>query len=80
MVKLSDMREKEVINVNNGAKIGLVYDFEIDLEKGKVMALVLPGSGRMLSFFGKNNDLVIEWEDIVKIGTDAILVDLNIEE
>ena len=80
MVKLSDMREKEVINVNNGAKIGLVYDFEIDLEKGKVMALVLPGSGKMLSFFGKNNDLVIEWEDIVKIGTDAILVDLNIEE
>ncbi len=80
MVKLSDMREKEVINVNNGAKIGLVYDFEIDLEKGKVMALVLPGSGKMLSFFGKNNDLVIEWGDIVKIGTDAILVDLNIEE
>ncbi|MBU5438165.1 YlmC/YmxH family sporulation protein [Tissierella sp. MSJ-40] len=80
MVKLSDMREKEVINVNNGAKIGLVYDFEIDLEKGKVIALVLPGSGKMLSFFGKNNDLIIEWEDIVKIGTDAILVDLNIEE
>lgn len=79
MVKLSDMREKEVINVNNGAKIGLVYDFEIDLEKGKVIALVLPGSGKMLSFFGKNNDLIIEWEDIVKIGTDAILVDLNIE-
>ena len=41
MVKLSEMREKEVINIRDGAKIGLIYDFEIDLENGKVVAVYL---------------------------------------
>ena len=77
MVKLSEMREKEVINIRDGAKIGIIYDFEIDLENGKVVAVVIPGPGKILGIFGKNNDLVIQWKNIVKIGTDAILVDIN---
>lgn len=80
MVKLSEMREKEVINIRDGARIGLIYDFEIDLENGKVLAVVIPGSGRILGIFGKNNDLIIEWKNIVRIGTDAILVDIDINE
>jgi YlmC/YmxH family sporulation protein len=77
MVKLSEMREKEVINIRDGVKIGLIYDFEIDLQNGKVMAIVIPGPGKILGVFGKNNDLIIQWENIVTIGTDAILVDIN---
>ncbi|MCF6460015.1 YlmC/YmxH family sporulation protein [Clostridium sp. Cult3] len=80
MVKLSEMREKEVINIRDGAKIGLIYDFEMDLENGKVIAVVIPGPGKILGLFGKDNDLVIHWKNIVRIGTDAILVDINIED
>lgn len=79
MIKLSEMREKEVINIRDGAKIGLIYDFEINLEKGEVMAVVVPGPGKILGIFGKNKDLVIDWKNIVRIGTDAILVDIDIE-
>ena len=78
MVKLSEMREKEVINIRDGAKIGFIYDFEIDLENGRVMAIVVPGTGRVLGIFGKNNDYLIDWQDIVRIGTDAILVNTDI--
>ncbi|NMA85785.1 MAG: YlmC/YmxH family sporulation protein [Tissierellia bacterium] len=78
MVKLSEMREKEVINIRDGAKIGFIYDFEIDLENGRVMAIVVPGPGRVLGIFGKNNDYLIDWHDIVRIGTDAILVNVDI--
>lgn len=78
MVKLSEMREKEVINIRDGAKIGFVYDFEIDLENGRILAIVIPGPGKVLGIFGKNNDYTIEWEEIVRIGTDAILVNINI--
>ncbi len=80
MVKLSEMREKEVINIRDGAKIGLIYDFEIDLQNGKIVAVVIPGPGKILGIFGKNNDLIIQWKNIVRIGTDAILVDMDIEE
>ena len=80
MVKLSEMREKEVINIKDGVRIGLIYDFEIDLQNGKVVAVVIPGPGKVLGIFGKNNDLIIEWQDIVRIGTDAILIDIDIEE
>ncbi|NMB08164.1 MAG: YlmC/YmxH family sporulation protein [Tissierellia bacterium] len=78
MVKLSEMREKEVINIKDGVKIGFIYDFEIDLENGRVLAVVVPGPGKVLGIFGKNNDYVIEWQEIVKIGADAILVNIDI--
>lgn len=80
MVNLSDIREKEVINVRNGEKIGYIYDFEIDLERGRVVAFILPGPGRVFSIFGKNNDYKIGWKNIVKIGKDAILVNIEVGE
>lgn len=80
MVKLSEMREKEVINIRDGAKIGLIYDFEIDLQNGRVTAIVIPGPGKILGIFGKNNDLIVQWKDIIRIGTDAILVDIDVKE
>ena len=78
MVKLSEMKEKEVINIRNGAKIGYIYDFEIDLENGRVSAVVLTGPGKVLGIFGKSNDYLIDWKDIVRIGADAILVNIDI--
>lgn len=78
MVKLSEMRDKEVINIRDGVKIGFIYDFEIDLENGRIIAVVVPGPGKVLGIFGKNNDYIIEWQEIVKIGADAILVNIDI--
>ncbi|SHD77275.1 essential sporulation protein [[Clostridium] ultunense Esp] len=79
MINLSEMREKEVINIRDGAKIGLIYDFEIDLENGRVIGVIIPGPGKILGVFGKNKDMVIDWKNIVRIGTDAILVDIDVE-
>mgnify|MGYP002409074678 CR=1 FL=1 len=72
MLRLSDMRQKEVVNIDDGTRIGLIYDFEIDLT-----AIIIPGEGKILNFFGKSQDLIIPWENIIKIGTDIILVDLK---
>lgn len=77
MIRLTEMREKEVINIRDGSKVGLIYDFELDLEKKKALAIIILGPGKVLGMFGKNNDLIIPWQDIVKIGTDAILVDID---
>lgn len=77
MINLSEMREKEVINIRDGSRLGYIYDFEIDLDKGVVVSIVLPGQGRILGLFGRNNDLIIDWKNIVRIGQDIILVDLD---
>lgn len=78
MVKTSDLKEKEVINVRDGSRLGLIYDIEIDLNRGVVEAVYIPGSSRLLSFFGRNDEYVIRWENIIKIGKDVILVDYDI--
>lgn len=79
MLKLSDIKDKEVINLFNGERLGYIYDFEIDLEKGSLIGIIIPGEGKVMSFFSKTNDLLITWNKIIKIGTDTILVNLRDE-
>lgn len=77
MLKVSDMKMKEVINIANGKKLGYIYDFELNLERGIINAMVMPGNEGGLSFFSKPNDIIIRWEDIVRIGEEIILVDFD---
>lgn len=77
MNRSSDFRQKEVINVSDGRRLGFVSDVEIDLEQGRVEAIILPGVGKLLGFFGKDSEFFIPWDKIVKIGEDIILVDLD---
>lgn len=79
MLKISEVKMKEVINIFNGERLGYIYDFEIDLERGIITAMVMPGNGRGLGFFSKPNDIIINWKDIVKIGSDTILVNFKEE-
>ena len=72
-----DLRYKEIINLNNGNRLGFVCDAEITLPEGRVTALVVPGPARFFGLFGRGEDLVIPWERITKIGEDIILVELE---
>lgn len=66
---------KEVINIIDGKRLGAITDIEIDAESGKLTAIVVPGNGKFLGLFGRNEDVVIPWEKINKIGLDVILVE-----
>ena len=79
MLKLSDIRQKEIINISNGEIMGYVYDFELDLDQGRIVGIVMSRTSKVMGLFGKNEDIIIKWEDIIKIGTDTILVDFDIE-
>ncbi|MBX6350290.1 MAG: YlmC/YmxH family sporulation protein [Clostridia bacterium] len=74
MFKASDLRVKDVIDVEEGRRLGFIYDLEVDVEAGRVTALVLPGAARFFGLLGRERDIVVPWEDIVKIGEDVILV------
>ena len=75
MMKTSDLRAKEVVNMIDGKRLGHITDIEINVETGKLTAIVVPGSGRFLGFFGRNEEIVIPWDKINKIGLDVILVE-----
>lgn len=76
MMKTSDLRQREVINVTDGKRLGFVTDLDIDLENGIIKSLIIPGQNRVFSLFSKAGDYVIPWEQIKTIGSDVILVEL----
>ena len=74
--RLSEIRCKEVINVADGCRLGFAEDFEIDLQDGRLCALIIPGPCRFFGLFGREFDYVIPWCALRKIGGDIILVDI----
>ena len=74
MVRMYDLRQKEVINTNDGARYGFISDLEFDPKEGKILALIVPGPGRVLGVFGRDQEYRIPWDEIVKIGEDIVLV------
>lgn len=76
LAKTSELREREVINILDGKKLGFTSDLEIDPGTGKIIALVLPAPGRFRWLLGKTGEIIIPWRQIKKIGADVILVEL----
>lgn len=76
MTKYSCLRQKEVINVCDGRRLGLICDLEIDMCDGKIRALIVPGCGRFFGLF-RDGNTVIPWSRICKVGDDVILVDID---
>ncbi len=72
-LSFSELRNKEVVNVNDGALLGCVSDIEFDICSGKLISIVLPGNGILASLSAKNR-VVIPWCDIERIGKDTVLV------
>ena len=72
-------KQKEVININDGKRMGYVQDVEADFDSGEITAIVVHGNGKPFSFTSKK-DTVIPWNNIKRIGEDIILVEIeNIE-
>ena len=74
MLKISDFQMKDVVNVSNGKRLGNIADLEINVTTGMIEAVVIPGAGKMMGLLKREDDLVIPWRNIVKIGSDVILV------
>ena len=76
-MSLSELRTKDVVNVDTGKKPGKVMDLEFSVCDGCVQAIVVPGDFRISGLFkGEKSGIVIPWERIAKIGDDVIPVQL----
>ncbi|MFS0861406.1 YlmC/YmxH family sporulation protein [Fredinandcohnia sp. 179-A 10B2 NHS] len=74
MVKISDFQTKDVVSVADGRRLGNIGDIDINLATGKIESIVITGSGGVLGLFGREQEVVIPWRNIIKVGKDVILV------
>ncbi len=72
-VSFSQLRTKEVINTQDGRKLGRVCDVVLCYPDNKWIGLVVPGG----KGFGRRQELFLELRHIVKIGEDVILVNVG---
>jgi len=77
VVKTSDLKQREVINIVDGKRLGFVTDLDIDVEQARIRAIIVPAQNRILGLFSRGGDYIIPWEQIRKIGSDVILVELK---
>lgn len=74
-MNLSDLQEKEVIDISSGKRIGTIIDVTISMT-GNVSKLVLEDKKTPRKLFSNNKeDIYLDWKQIIKIGDDIILVD-----
>ena len=76
-MRLSDLQHKDIVNIQDGKKIGNIIDVKIG-ENGEMEGLVVEQSKFFISMFTSRNEIEIKWTQIEKIGEDVILVNFNI--
>ena len=72
-----DFKHKEVVNINNGKRLGFVQDVCADLQSGNITSIIVPGSNKIFNVFSGANDIVIPWQQIKCIGDEIILVEID---
>ena len=69
---LSDLQDKDVIDINTGLKIGNIIDIKVS-EDGKIDSLLLEKRKYNKVMFSSDN-FEVKWNKIEKIGEDVILI------
>ncbi|MBR1867198.1 MAG: YlmC/YmxH family sporulation protein [Clostridia bacterium] len=70
---LSELKKKNIINIEDGKDLGKITDMVISFPEGKINGIIAPGKKN--SFFG-GSELIISFKCVERIGDDAILVRL----
>ena len=76
-MRLSDLQNKDIVNMIDGRKIGNIIDININLE-GKMESLIVEKSKFLVSMISTKDEIEVKWDKIEKIGEDVILVKLNL--
>ncbi|WP_337956102.1 YlmC/YmxH family sporulation protein [Desulforamulus ruminis] len=77
LIKATQLETKDIVNLSDGARLGPIKDLHIDLETGRVVALVLQAPRKYFGLMRSGRDLVIPWDQVKKFGLDTVLVDLQ---
>ena len=74
MMKTSDLRRLDVINMEEGRYLGSVCDLDLDPDTGRILSLVVEELTTFRFWQRRHADLEIPWRDVVLVGADVVLV------
>ena len=77
MMNLSDLQNKDIINILNDKKIGNIIDARFNITNGFIEKLILSPSKSLFNL--KNTTIEIGFSKIKKIGEDVILIEYPIK-
>ena len=75
-MRLSDLQDKDVVDIITGERLGSIIDAEISKTDGKIIKLFIYEKRGLFGGISKD-ERIINWTNIKKIGTDVILVNKN---
>lgn len=78
-MRMCDLVGKEIVNIYNGARLGVVgeSDMVIDKESGEIQSIILPKKSNFINLWVDRLQLIIPWEAVRKIGSEVIIVELD---
>ena len=79
IARITDMHDKEVINICDGTRLGYVDDLEVDTCTAQITALVICGRNRLFGILGRDPDIIVQGKDIEVVGDETILVNFKCE-
>ena len=77
MINYWDLADKDVVNIKNGEIMGRFDDVEIDVKIGKIAAFYIEEASKFMGVLGKTKPKRIKWEEILKMGMDVIIVNVD---
>ena len=75
-MKISDLQDKEIINIKDGKNLGNIVDLEIN-EKGEILYFFAMPKRTIFRLFVSSKESMFTINNINKIGEDVILVELE---
>lgn len=78
-MRLSELAGKEIINLSDGSRLGVVGDSDllIDPESGEIASLILPPRWSLWGFFSSHGGVVVPWKAVKRVGTEVVVVELD---
>jgi YlmC/YmxH family sporulation protein len=77
MTTYLELLEKDIVNIKDGEIMGRFDDLEIELKNGKITAFYIEEASRFMGMMGKSKPRKVKWDEIIKIGTDVIIVNAD---
>ena len=71
---LTELRKKDVIQVQTGVNLGRADDLRLNEQTAQVEGIILFGRARLFGLLGRQPDLFIPWQEITQMGQEVVLV------
>ena len=76
-MRICELREKEVVNVCDGERLGNICDVDFEERTGRICSLIIPGPCKVFGIIGRDSEYISPYECVKRIGADVVLVEVE---